>query len=233
MFFDDAWQAADLDSYSVVEFARRMNAYTDSQPEHRLDYPAAPTPLPRVNSSLTRLARRRHSQRSFSDQPLTRRDVAAVVQSLAATDGPGHRAYPAAGALYVTEALLIPFRVRGLDPMVYYYDPLDHGLVKTPQAAPDWPAAQAQLNISVTGQPQALLLVALRTDRVTAKYGERGGRFALLEAGAAMQQVQLAIAARRHLRGVVVGGVMDSYWLRVLGLEAPRTRLAFGQLIGR
>ena len=66
---------------------------------------------------------------------------------------------------------------------------------------------------------------------MTAKYGERGGRFALLEAGAVMQQLSLT-ATDLGLAGVVVGGLLDDYWLAQLGLTRTGAVVAFGYLVG-
>ena len=75
------------------------------------------------------------------------------------------------------------------------------------------------------------MVATLFPNRLTAKYGERGGRFALLEAGAVMQQLSLT-ATDLGLAGVVVGGLLDDYWLAQLGLTRTGAVVAFGYLVG-
>lgn len=72
------------------------------------------------------------------------------------------------------------------------------------------------------------MVATLFPDRLTAKYGERGGRFALLEAGAVMQQLSLT-ATDLGVAGVVMGGLLDGYWL---GLTRTGAVVAFGYLVG-
>ncbi len=76
-----------------------------------------------------------------------------------------------------------------------------------------------------------MVIATVFADRLTDKYDERGGRFALLEAGATMQQLSLT-AVDLGLAGVVAGGLMDRYWLHRLGLGRTSARIAFGYLAG-
>lgn len=76
-----------------------------------------------------------------------------------------------------------------------------------------------------------MVVAVLFAGRLTGKYDERGGRFALLEAGAVMQQLSLA-AAELGLAGVVAGGLIDNYWAGQLGVAQAGGRVAFGYLVG-
>jgi hypothetical protein len=48
-----------------------------------------------------------------------------------------------------------------------------------------------------------------------------------------MQQASLAVAGSRRMKGVVVGGLLDSVWLRTLGLVGTDARVVVGYLVGR
>ena len=80
--------------------------------------------------------------------------------------------------------------------------------------------------------PLAIVLV-LKDSEVFEKYGQRAGRFGLIEAGAAAQSVCLRLAQQK-LGGYLLGGVADNEMLRALGL--PRelrvaTAIACGHMI--
>lgn len=232
-FFDDFWRASELDDYTIREFAQRMAAYEADFKTSRLEYASAPEPLPRVNTLLTRLTTKRKSERAFSEKPLTKRQIATILSTGYAWGGLEHRTYPAAGALYTVELFQVLFHAEDYGQAILYYDAEAHGVVRLPQTAPSWPEARGKLNIDVDGTPQSLVLIVSFPERVTAKYGERGGRFALLEAGAAMQQLALTIAGDKQLKGTAVGGTMDEYWLAQLGLSGIGAQIVLGYLVGR
>ena len=231
--FEEFWEASSLDRFRLAEFARTLNAYDADDKELHLEYPDGPSPLPRPRTRLGALSRRRRSGRAFTATDLNARDLGVLLGGLRAWDGLEHRGYPSAGATYVTETFVVGFHAQGLTGKVAYYDAEAHGLVVVSEKAPTWDEADPTINAGVTGTPSVLVVVVVFPERVTAKYGERGGRFALLEAGAAMQQLSLAVAGARNLKGVVVGGMLDDAWLRILGLSETDARIVVGYLVGR
>lgn len=231
-FYDDFAEASALDEFRLIDLARRMDAFNPGTDELRLSYPEAPTPLGRPHSSsFDRLAARRSSRREFGARPISRERFSALLGGAKAWDGPEHRVHPAAGARYAVELFAVCWVVEGWSGQILYYDPVDHGVVVLPGPAPAWEETLPKLGLTVTGTPGCLLVAVIFPDRVTAKYGELGGRFALLEAGAVMQSLSLTVAAQ-GLRGVVAGGLQERPWLRTLGLNRTNARLAFGYLVG-
>lgn len=230
LFFDQFMQASSLDRYSVREFASQLSSYDNEQSVQRnLVYPAVSIPLPKVKTKLDAIAKNRCSKRIFGSKKLSLKDLSAVLQSLRAWHGLDYRSYGAAGSLYAVETFAVAYGVKDSSPQVLYYDAENHGYIEvTP--APDWQDVVPRLNIEVEGEPQVLLLFVVYPDRVTVKYGERGGRFVLYEVGMALQQVSLAVAERK-LHGVAVGGTFDEYWRKILELDA-RAQIASGYLIG-
>ena len=228
-FFDDFWRASSLDAHNLAEFGQQMAAFDGEGRQLRLEYPAAPKPLPEVrHNALERVSSRRHSVREFTDRPLSDKELSRLLASCRAWHGAEHRSFPSAGASYAVELFLVQWRPRA---RMAYYDAVDHGLVELPDPAPEWEEATSKVNVSVMGTPAAMVVAVIFPDRLTVKYGERGGRFALLEAGAVMQQLSLA-TAESGLAGVVAGGLADRYWLTHLGVAGAGGGLAFGYLVG-
>lgn len=231
--FNDFWKASELDRFTIGDFGRRMSSYSSENIAQRLEWPESATPLATPKSSLSKIAKKRTSVRSFSDDVLRNKDIATIFSAFYAHDGLEHRSYPAAGAIYTVEIFLVIFKRESCDGAILYYDPKAHGYVKLPGAIPLWADAEEMLNIDVIGAPQSLVLFVTFPERIMDKYSERGGRFLLLETGAAMQQLALTIAESKVLKGVPVGGTMDRYWLKVLGLLHTDARIALGYLVGR
>lgn len=231
--FDQFWEASSLDRFNVQQFARQLNSYDSDNKELALEYPDAPQALPQARSQINKIARKRSSNRKFSGKQLSLKELGQILSSFYAWNGLEHRAYPSAGATYVTEVFCIAFNVEGYSGKTIYYDPEKHGAVVISNAAPSWKDASQSLNMNVDGEPNLLLIIATFPKRATDKYGDRGGRFALLEAGAAMQQLSLQIAGSSKLKGVAVGGMLDEVWKKHLKLQYTDAYITLGYLVGK
>ena len=230
--FDDFWQASELDAYNIEEFTGQIDTFAGG-PKSRslLTYPSMPINLPKARNRACRVSRRRRSGRSFGRGQLSRRRLAELLAAGQALGSLEHRAYPSAGGIYALEIYVICWRVAGCEKQAYYYNPDLHALSRV-AAAPVWSEVSRKINIEVSGSPQAMVLLVLAGDRLLDKYGERGGRFALIEAGAVLQQLSLNAAATR-LEGVALGGLVDDFWLKLLRLDPKRYKLALGYLCGK
>jgi len=154
-----------------------------------------PARLPRMRLR-DALARRRSS---FS--PTRRPDIGQLATLLATAYGcqldeaAPRRSVPSAGALYPLELYVIARRVTGLAPGVYHYDPFAHGLEVI---APEDPSDVARASLpepTHVDHTAALVAITAVFARSRFKYGPRGYRFTLLEAGHVAQNVALAAAA--------------------------------------
>lgn len=232
-FFDKFWEASSLDKFNVQQFSQQLNAYDSDNKELLLEYPADPTLLSNGRTQLNKIAKKRKSDREFSQTQLSIKELGILLSSFYAWNGLEHRGYPSAGATYVTEIFCVAFNVEGYSGKVFYYDPEKHGVVVISNEGPSWAEASKSLNMSIEGTPNLLFIFVTFPERAIAKYGERGGRFALLEAGAAMQQLSLQVAASRTLKGVIVGGMLDPEWLKILNLVHTNASISVGYLIGK
>jgi SagB-type dehydrogenase family enzyme len=232
-YYSAFWEASKLSKFNLKEFASKLNRYDSDDKEFLLEFPKVGSLLPSKNSKLNKLADRRQSTRVFSGTQLSVKELGVILSSFRAWHGLEHRSYPSAGATYATEIFCVPFHVEKYGKKILYYHPEKHAVVDTGNTAPSWEHAQELLNISVEGQPNVLIVFVSFPERVVAKYGERGGRFALLETGAALQQLALQIAGSSTLKGVIVGGMLDETWKQLLGLERTTAQVVIGYLIGK
>jgi len=231
--FDKFWESSSLDRFNVQEFSQQLNAYDSDEKELFLEYPEPPKSLPIAKTHINKIAKKRKSDRSFSDKELSTKELSQLLSSFYAWNGLEHRAYPSAGATYVTEVFFVAFNVEAYSGKAIYYDSEKHGTVVVTDRAPSWEEASKSLNMDIKGTPSLLIVFVAFPQRALAKYGERGGRFALLEVGAAVQQLSLQIAESSKLKGVAVGGMLDNTWKQNLKLEHTDAHITLGYLIGK
>ena len=117
------------------------------------------------------------------------------------------RPVPSAGALYPLDLYLLPLAVRGLAASALHYHPFDHRLERL-HAFTHADARAALVDPSLADRASLLVVVTTMVWRSRFKYGLRGYRFALLEAGHVAQNLLLAATALR-LPAVPVGGFYD------------------------
>lgn len=231
--FDKFWEASSLNRHNVQLFASQLANYDSDNKDLLLEYPLKPNILTLPKSHLNTLSKKRTSNRKFSGKTLSKKDLSQILSSFHAWNGLEHRGYPSAGATYATEIFAVCFNVQEYSGDVLYYDPELHGVVVVTDTAPSWLEASKTLNMTISGEPNLLIVFVTFPERVSAKYGERGGRFALLEAGAAMQQLCLQLAEMKNLSGVAVGGMLDNDWKMHLKLAHTNAKITLGYLVGQ
>jgi hypothetical protein len=219
--FDDFWTAG---SYSALHQRRLGERLREFRPDQAttdpFEVPAAPQFLTRPRDRLQRLFRARRSTREFSPERLSARRFGAVLAALAEEGG---RAYPSAGGLHPLRCYAFPRQVRhALNGRVVRYDATRHA-VQDVGPSPEWVRLREVL--AADAEPAVEPALVLADQPVLAEYGQRGGRFGLLEAGAAAQSVCLRMAQQR-LGGYLLGGAADADVLALRGLRGQPVRVA-------
>ena len=115
-------------------------------------------------------------------------------------------------------------RVEGLSPGVYRYRSQRHQLTRTGEADVRKRIFAAALRQEAIREAPALLAVSAVFARTEVKYGKRGVRYGLIEAGHAAQNVCLQATAL-GLGTVTIGAFDDSRVAEILGLGRRETPL--------
>jgi SagB-type dehydrogenase family enzyme len=187
----------------------------------RIDLPAAVIP----DRPFSELLRSRRSCRTFGKRPLALAEVGALLYAaigetarvvLATDDGSvevSFRSIASGGALHPTHMFVAVLKEGEPAPGIYHYDVAAHALERVKRlAAPDIKALFAAFPIHPfvvdLERASAICFVTTKFWRSRAKYGPRGYRYCLQEAGAACQNLNLA-AVSLGLAHVVLGGFYD------------------------
>ncbi len=129
-----------------------------------------------------------------------------------------HRAAPSAGAIFPIEAYPVVLRVQGCAAGVYRYEPGDHSLTLLRPGFFGHHLARWTLYQPYLAAASAIVVLAGMSDRVRPRYGERGYRYMLLEAGHIAQNFSLLCAAY-GLGSLCIGGFVDAAVSRLVGLN--------------
>lgn len=202
-----------------------------------LPWTPLPAPAP-FRLGLDRAIQQRISCRAFTDQPLSLAELAALLHhgyGVERHSGPAmqDRPAPSGGGLYPLELSLLVRAVAGLEPGVYHYVPAANGLERLREGA----LPPELLTYLFMGQPwvadaAAVLVISLAGGRSLTKYGDRGYRYALLEAGHVMQNLNL-VAVALGLGSVNLGGFFDDELGGLLRLDSEREICLYGCALGR
>jgi SagB-type dehydrogenase family enzyme len=231
-----------------IEGARRLEGSTDLQISStravtRLGRPAAALPPPaRPAGTLWEAIEARRSRREFGADPIALDELAALLHAgygithlLESPTGSGAlplRAVPSGGALYPLELYLAALRVDGLEPGLYHFDPLLRELETVRLGLVPSEVAAMSTYPEIVSPCAVLLVVAGVFGRTRFKYGLRGYRFALLEAGHLGQNIVL-VATALGLASVPLGGFYDRLTDEVLGLDGVNVSSLYTIAVGR
>ncbi len=177
---------------------------------------------------------RRRSVRVYSSEAVELWEVSRLLWAAQGItqSAEGLRSVPSAGALYPLEVFLVAGNVRHLPIGVYRYRPQTHQLLGVHQRD-----VQSELSLAALGQhwvadAALVLIIAADFQRTTAKYGQRGIRYVLMEVGHAAQNVYLECTSL-GLGTVLVGAFYDDQVQAILQLppqEEPLAVLPIGRL---
>ncbi|MDB5072613.1 MAG: hypothetical protein JWM87_3724 [Candidatus Eremiobacteraeota bacterium] len=141
------------------------------------------------------------------------------------------RTVPSAGALYPLEIYCHTTHVGELAAGVYHYHPIDGVLRLTRKGDETRRLSEAFVQPELPLEASAIFFITALFERSTFKYGERGYRFLLLEAGHVAQNLNL-VATAFGMGVVNVGGFFDDALNEVLGLDGVTHAVLYAVVVG-
>lgn len=187
-----------------------------------------PKPQLDEEASLKEAVRKRRTVRSFSPEPLSTEQLSGLLWAAQGiTEERGFkRAAPSAGALYPMDVYVAAGEgsVAWLNAGVYHYQPADNSMKLIREGDARNELARASLGqMWMSGAPISLVITA-EYARICGKYGDRGVRYAMIEAGHVGQNIFL-MAEALGLGAGIVGAFNDREVIQLMRIPSAHEPL--------
>ncbi len=180
-----------------------------------------PHPKMKGEGTLEQAVKSRRTIRSFSEQSLPLWMFAQILWAAQGiTEDRGFkRAAPSAGALYPMDiyAVVGEKGIDDLPPGIVHYEPVGHMITLLTDGDLRRTVAGSALGQHWMARAPVMIVITAEYDRITGKYGQRGIRYAHMEAGHIGQNIFLQAEAL-GLRAGIVGAFHDKDIRRVMKL---------------
>jgi SagB-type dehydrogenase family enzyme len=188
---------------------------------------------------LQKLLNKRISTRVFNNTAIKREELNYILWASSGkiTDSPYskssmHRTIPSAGALHSIKVYIACLNVMDVQAGVYEYDQSANELLPQNIKLPEKIETLFVTKHISYNQASCIIFLASFPQFMLGKYGDRGYRYSLLEAGHAAQNISLASIAC-DIGSVVVGGFDDDSVNSWLGLNLKAEHSLYSIVLGR
>jgi SagB-type dehydrogenase family enzyme len=172
--------------------------------------------------SVEEAIKHRRTIRSYRVKPLTLEQLSQIFWAAQGiTEDRGYkRAAPSGGALYPMDiyAVVGDSCVEGLGAGIYHYDPRKHAALSIMEGDLRKDVARSSLSQMWMAEAPINLVITAEYSRITSKYGARGERYAMIEAGHIGQNIFLQAEAL-GLRAGIVGAFHDKDVNRIMKIN--------------
>ena len=234
-----------LSRWNAHAFAAKIDMFNKliEQPASGLEkpgkcYPWAPSiPLPRnlakSGVALEDAISSRRSATKFSGEQISSEQLSFILRVSAGIteEGRGLRAHPSGGALYPLELYVVALAVPDLECGLYHYAIYRHALEKMRSGNLREQCAESLRMEQLVEASSVVLIISCIFHRTEIKYGDRGYRLMLLEAGHLGQNILLS-ATSLGVAAVSLGGFLDDDVNRMLGIDGIEETAIYPILLG-
>ncbi|MGC9323317.1 MAG: SagB/ThcOx family dehydrogenase [Desulfomonilia bacterium] len=181
-------------------------------------------PDPRIDGSISveKAIKDRRTVRWFSGKEIRAQQLSQILWAAQGiTDDAGFkRAAPSAGALYPMDLYTVVGTgcVEGFSQGLYHYEPRSHVLSLALGGDHRDELARASLSQTWMAKAPVNIVICAEYERITPKYGSRGERYAMIEAGHIAQNIFLQAQAL-ELEAGIVGAFNDDDVIRVMRIK--------------
>lgn len=178
-------------------------------------------PPPKTDGTLSveQAIQQRRTVRSFQSQSLNLQQMSQLLWACQGITGRRgvKRAVPSAGALYPMDTYFVLGQnsVTQMQSGVYHYDPSNHALSCIRNQDMREAVAKASLHQMWMAQAPVNVVITAEYRRINIKYGKRGIRYAMIEAGHIGQNLFLQAEAL-GLKAGIVGAFHDVELVQIL-----------------
>jgi len=162
-----------------------------------------------ISLPLSKAIKKRQSCRNFGLEPLLKDQILYILWSAyGLKENSSFRNVPSAGALYPLTFYIYSKSVQNLKEAFYTFYPNEVGLVQNPFSIPANIDVWFKTTLVDYAKLSTLIIITGNWNNVCAKYGCRGYRYVLIEAGHAAQNMCLA-ATSMSIPHLTIGGFED------------------------
>lgn len=217
---------------------RQRPAIAEAEPFKR--YPqTGKIALPRTWSleeeHLTPLLQNRRSLRKYSQEPVSLEHLAFILWAAQGITGQAGRYFfrttPSAGALYPVETYLSAHSIDGLAAGLYHFDVEHFALDRLTENDSAEAVARGCLDQTFLAQAAVVFLWTGIFRRAMRKYGDRGMRYILLDAGHICQNVMTAAEAV-GCGGCPIAAFYDHELNRLLQIDGEEESILYAASVG-
>lgn len=227
--FDLFWENSNLNERNSFKF---FKGFKDEEIEvEKIKYSICGMNLKMPKDNLIKVMKNRHSDRKYKDYELNKKELSSLFSCFSSIDN--HRLMPSGGGKYPIEVYALCFNVKGLSGKIVYYNYKDNSLYVVGECE-EWRKYEKLTGSKgvIEGNPSILFLFVAFPNRTMSKYGERGGRFVLIESGHYLQNLSLRISYE-NLKGVELGGLYDNELKKILKLDGTDAIVTLGMICGK
>ena len=184
---------------------------------------------------LTPLLQNRRSLRKYSTEPISLEHLAFLLWASQGITGQAgrylFRAAPSGGALYPVETYINAHSIEGLAAGLYHFDAEHFTLDRLTEQDEAEAVAQGCLDQKFMAQAAVVFLWTGVFRRAMSKYGDRGMRYILLDAGHICQNVLLAAEAV-GCGGCPIGAFYDNELNHLLQIDGEEESILYAASVG-
>lgn len=193
--------------------------------------------LPKPNKitfDVTEVLKKRRSIRDFSETSLSKQELSNLFYWACGEGvGEGHRVYPSGGGRFPVELYVVNLAAQAdFGAGVYHYNFKEHNFDILWKKDFSKEERAAMFGYPWAKKSSIVILMTGVFNRTINKYGERGYRFVLLEAGHIGQNLSL-VSTALGLGSCALGGVNEEYFEDLLDLEKDEESLVYSMVIGK
>jgi SagB-type dehydrogenase family enzyme len=177
----------------------------------------------------------RRSIRNYSKKPISLTQLSQLLFAAQGVTGKMYgqplRSAPSAGALYTFEIYIFANNIQALPRGIYHYSILDHALELVKAGDFRRKITDAGLEQEMLGDAAVTFVLSAIFDRLRHKYGERGFRYAYIEAGHISQNIYLQ-SVSLGLGSVCVGAFLDEKVNQLIGVDGRKEAAIYLHAVG-
>ncbi|OGY92580.1 MAG: hypothetical protein A3H70_00800 [Candidatus Komeilibacteria bacterium RIFCSPLOWO2_02_FULL_48_11] len=225
------WENSKINKRTILKFAKKLDEDArTARSVSQIFYPTEDLLLSKPKDKIAQLMSERKSTRAFTNFAFSEKQLGSLFHAFRLKETTS-RLLPSAGGKYPIEVYAFLFNVQGgLNKQITYYNPDSHSLSIVAKC-PDWDEVKESFGLKLKGQPAVFFIFIAIPERTIDKYGERGGRFILTEAGHYAQNLALRLALEK-LGGVISGALYDDEIKKLLNLQNTNALVTLGFACG-